>query len=60
MADIKINKALLKKLDIEDYRLFVMAFGKWCDLNSWEISKHDGNKSFQCLLKQYLKAMEVL
>lgn len=61
--DIKINKALLKKLGLQDYTHFAISFGEWAKQNAGNALTIKGmiaEKSFQHLLKAYLREKGVL
>lgn len=52
---IEINKRLLKKLGFDDYREFVDSFGGWCYCKDWTYQERIYTKSFDRLLKEFIK-----
>lgn len=53
--EIVINKKLLKVLDFEDYRDFITTFGKWAYNTDFTYKEYQYTKSFDKLLRTWLK-----
>jgi hypothetical protein len=53
--EIKIDKKLLKAIGNDDYRDFINDFGNWAYSSDFTYSSYKYEKSFQVLLRAYLR-----